>query len=137
MALYDDGSGKTRLCTVRLATGDRELLVPLEREYKGNTLTVPAGFVTDYSSVPAFARFIVRWSKIDVAGVVHDWCYAVGLPDASGVPSRKLSDEIWLHIAQSGHSSANWLQAHLCWLGLRIGGKPAWRKHRARDAPEA
>jgi hypothetical protein len=129
-----DPSQQTRLRTERLADGKRELLSELRRESCGATIVVPDGFQTDYSSIPFWARFVVRWSRVDVAGVVHDWCYHVGLQDESGRPSRALSDRIWRDIARRGQSRANALQAWVCWTGLWLGGWCAWNKSRARDA---
>ena len=125
---------QTRLRTERLENGDRVLLAPLERESCEAKIVVPEGFETDFSSVPFWARFVVRWSRVDVAGVVHDWCYHVGLRDESGKPSRALSDRVWRDIAQRGQSRANPVQAWLCWTGLWLGGWCAWNKSRAADA---
>ena len=129
-----DVSHKTRLRTERLADGTRELLAELTREARDVTIVVPKGFQTDYSSIPFWARFVVRWSKVDVAGVVHDWCYHVGLQDESGKPSKALSDHIWRDIARGGESKANPLQAWVCWVGLRLDARQPWKEHRARDA---
>jgi hypothetical protein len=129
-----DTSQQTRLRTERLADGKRELLAELRRESCGVTIVVPEGFPTDFSSIPFWARFVVRWSRVDVAGVVHDWCYHVGLQDESGRPSRALSDKIWRDIAQRGQSRANPLQAWVCWTGLWLGGWYVWNKRRAADA---
>ena len=132
--MIHDVSRESRLRTVRLADGRRELLSELTREACGVEIVVPTGFKTDYSSIPAFARWIVRWSKVDVAGVVHDWCYHVGVQDESGEPSKALADRIWKEIAQRGASRANPVQAWLCWAGLRIDARRAWRRHRSNDA---
>ncbi len=129
-----DPSQDTRLRTERLANGKRELLADLTRQSCGATIVVPEGFPTDFSSIPFWARFVVRWSRVDVAGVVHDWCYDIGLTDPSGQPSRELSDAIWRDIARRGESRANTFQAWVCWAGLRLGGWIAWNKHRAKDA---
>jgi len=131
--LYDV-SHESRLRTERLADGRRKLLTELTREACGVKIVVPKGFSSDYSSIPALARFIVRWSKVDVAGVVHDWCYHVGLQDDSGKPSKTLSDLIWREIAQRGESRANPLQAWVCWAGLRIDARGPWKRRRAQDA---
>ncbi|NNE20939.1 MAG: DUF1353 domain-containing protein [Myxococcales bacterium] len=128
-----DPSQDTRLRTERLANGNRELLADLTRQSCGVNIVVPKGFETDFSSIPFWARFVVRWSRVDVAGVVHDWCYHTGIRDEFGKPSRSLSDDIWRHIAERGDSQANPLQAWVCWAGLRLGGWMAWNKHRRRD----
>lgn len=140
MSLCEEGAGmihdvsqKTRLRTERLADGRRELLAELTRKSCGVTIVVPEGFQSDYSSIPFWARFVVRWSKVDVAGVVHDWCYHVGLQDESGKPSKALSDRIWHDIAGRGDSKANPLQAWVCWAGLRLDARRPWKQHRARD----
>ncbi len=109
--------------TIRLPSGRRKLIkaltvtVPAYQEF-----VIPAGFITDYSSIPAFARIVVRWSKVDVAGVVHDYLYA------NQFLSRKDSDKIWYIIAISGNG-ANRVQAKLCYWGLRVGGWAVWSKH--------
>ena len=131
--MFYDTSKETRLRTERLPDGTRKLLTELTRKACGVDIVVPEGFPTDFSSIPAPARFIVRWSKVDIAGVVHDWCYHVGLQDESGKPSKELADRIWWVIAQRGESRANRLQAWLCWAGLRIDARRAWKEHRAKD----
>jgi hypothetical protein len=134
LSLANDPSQDTRLRTERLASGKRELLAELRRQSCGASVVVPKGFRTDFSSIPFWARFVVRWSRVDVAGVVHDWCYHLGLRDESGKPSRALSDKVWRDIAQRGDSKANALQAWVCWTGLRLGGWIAWNRHRAEGA---
>jgi hypothetical protein len=112
--------------TRRLSDGTRELLADLTIELaEDEAITVPRGFVTDYSSIPWIFRFIVRWSKVDIAGVVHDWLYY------TGSRSQAEADRLWRLIARAGQHRANALQAWLGWLGLRIGGWCAWRRHRA------
>ena len=99
------------------------------------------GFNTDFSSIPQCCAWLVRWSKVDVAGVFHDALYAreawgVDWEKRSEEPcermplSRKDSDKVWRDIAMMGRHRANWLQAHLGYLALRVGGGPAWRRHR-------
>jgi len=114
------------LHTRRLSDGTRELLQDLRIQLGPERwLTVPTGFVTDYSSIPWIFRFVVRWSKVDIAGVVHDWLYY------TGSVTRKEADRTWRQIARAGKHRANWLQAWLCWIGLWIGGACSWRRHRA------
>ncbi len=110
-----------------LPDGRRRLNRPLSYLIDGVNITVPAGFVTDYSSHPALSRFIVRFDKVDYAGVVHDWLYQ------TGEMSRSKADKIWRRVAQYGTHSANWAQAWSSWLGIRLGGWRTWRKYRKAD----
>jgi hypothetical protein len=107
--------------------GRRRLLRDLTVEVDSEQFTVPAGTLTDFSSIPWFGRMLVDWSKVDIAGVVHDWLYQ------RGVTSRARADEIWRLLAVSGSHRANALQARVAWLALRVGGGLAWRRHRRRD----
>ena len=84
----------------------------LTGNYK-NRITVPMGFPTDYSSIPAPCRPIVHWSKVDVAGVVHDHLYKAQRM------SRRDDDYMWWLLARSGSWRADLIQASLCWLALR------------------
>ena len=65
------------LQTLKWPDGSRVLLKPLVVEALGYRIRIEADedFKTDFSSIPAFGRWVVRWSKVDVAGVVHDWLY--------------------------------------------------------------
>ena len=122
-----------KLRVERLVGGDRQLLEPMkvkvdadlsgvtvtaERngavESNQGTIEVPADFVTDYSSIPTQFQWVVKWSKVDIAGVVHDFLYQ----DTNC--SRKVADDVWRELAKSGLCwKANWFQAWLCWLMIR------------------
>lgn len=112
------------LQTERLADGRRKLLRDLTIEINNTQYNVPKGFVTDFSSVPWFGRFVVRWSKIDIAGVVHDYLYD------HGTGSRSSADWVWYQIAISGPHRANLLQAWICWISLVLFGWTAWNSSR-------
>ncbi len=112
------------LQTERRSDGRRTLLRDLTVEAGGYAITVPRGFVTDYSSIPWFGRWLVRWSKVDVAGVVHDYLYWC----ARGTVPALASDWIWKEIAGSGDRYANVLQRWLAWMALALGGRVTYRK---------
>lgn len=129
------GHGPARLCgsllrTERQPDGRRKLLQPLGVIVDGEQITVPKDTRTDFSSIPSYARFLVRWSKVDLAGVVHDNLYQEGeLP-------RRLADRVLRLVAVSGTYRANFVQAWIAWFFLRTFGYIAWRQHRKNDRDE-
>jgi Protein of unknown function (DUF1353) len=123
------------LQTERMADGKRKLLRILDMQIGEDLLSIENGFETDYSSIPWFGRFVVRWSKVDVAGVVHDWLYINGMV-GDDIISRKFADRIWRITAASGSHRANAVQAWICWMSLRIGGFLAWRRYRKAQISE-
>ncbi len=110
--------------TERREDGKRRLLRDLIVEIEGDRITIPANTVTDFSSIPWYGRILVRWSKVDIAGVVHDWYYQTGFT------SRAQADAIWRILAMAGTHHANAIQAWIGWLALRVGGWIAWRRYR-------
>ncbi len=114
--------------TERMKNGYRRLLRDLVVKVDGELFTIPIETVTDFSSIPWFGRVLVRWSKVDIAGVVHDWLYF------TGVTSRARADKIWRLVAIAGEHHANALQAWIGWFALRVGGWVAWRQLRQGSA---
>lgn len=112
------------LQTERQPNGRRLLLRKLEVDVDGEVIPIPKHTVTDYSSIPWFGRIVVRWSKVDIAGVVHDHLYC------TQTMSRARADRIWRLVAVAGEHHANALQAWICWAALRLGGWIAWNQHR-------
>ena len=93
----------------------------------GQQITIPAGTLTDFSSIPWFGRILVRWSKVDIAGVVHDWLYQTAFT------SRARADKTWRLVAIAGEHHANAFQAWVGWLALRVSGWLAWYRLRNQD----
>jgi hypothetical protein len=116
------------LQTERLPSGKRRLIRDLIVEVEGKPFTIPKDTRTDFSSIPAIGRMFVRWSKVDIAGVVHDWLYENGEPNGD----RREADRIWRLVAVSGQHHANAFQAWGCWFFLRLFGGFAWNRHRRR-----
>lgn len=119
------------LQTERLENGHRKLLRTLTVKINQQYISVPKGTETDYSSIPWFGRMIVRWSKVDIAGVVHDHLYAEA-KIANQPITRKTADDIWRQIALAGKHHANLFQAWVCWFFLRLGGWYVWNKYRKK-----
>lgn len=125
------------LQTERQSDGRRRLLRDLVIEVDGLKITVPMNTLTDFSTIPWFGRFLVRWSKVDIAGVVHDWLYRNAATSKARTIkiSRKRADKIWRLVALAGKHHANAFQAWVGWLALRIGACCIWRRLRKKDPP--
>jgi Protein of unknown function (DUF1353) len=89
-------------------------------------VVVPAGFVTDFASVPRIpVAFWLVGGTAHAAAVVHDWLYTTGQ-----VPKRSADLVLYEAMVLSGLSS--WR----CWTiyeGVNWGGDKAWNDHRAQD----
>ena len=116
------------LQTERQSDGRRRLLRDLVVAVDGLEITIPDGTVTDFSTIPWFGRILVRWSKVDIAGVVHDWLYQTAFT------SRARADRIWRLVAIAGEHHANTFQGWVGWFALRVGGWLVWKRLRKQDA---
>ena len=120
------------LKTKRLPDGDRELLGPLKVERLlselprlnvasgdvcNGRITINSGFISDFSSIPTPLHWVVGWSQVDVAGVVHDFLYR-----DTACP-RAVADDVWLELARSGAVGVGRCRARLCWTILRGFGR--------------
>jgi hypothetical protein len=113
----------------RVRDGKRMLLRELVLELPDGRYTAPAGFVTDYSSIPWWGAWFVHWSKVDLAGIVHDQLYAHGRMH-DRVIRRHEADRVWREVAMAGTHRANTLQAWVGWGVLRLGGWLYWYPYR-------
>lgn len=78
-------------------------------------IEVPAGFTTDFASVPRWPlTFALLGQYGNAAAVLHDWLYS------SGQLSREAADRVFLNALRSS-GIARW-RAYLMWAGVRIGG---------------
>lgn len=104
-----------------------ELLEPfrywIDELHDGPVIELPAGFRTDFASIPRlFWNILPPWGKYGKAAVIHDWLYK------SGVFSRERSDEIFLEAMKLlGVSTA---VRYIIYYGVRLGGWIAWSGHR-------
>ena len=98
-----------------LSGGDSVLLRPLDyRCHLGNVI-VPAGFVTDFASIPRLLRVIVTGQdNTRKPAVIHDYLYVKKLVE------RSKADKIfYLALRDSG---ADWWKSRLIWAAVRVGG---------------
>ena len=78
-------------------------------------ITVPAGFETDFASVPRWPlTFALLGSYGHAAAVIHDWLYT------TAQLSRAAADRVFLSALRSS-GIARW-RAWLMWAGVRLGG---------------
>ena len=123
---------RSTLQMVRCDDGTRKLLEDFTLTI-GNLcpITVHKDFVTDFSSLPPGLRWTMHWSRVDVAGVVHDWLYYQNVKTPG--MTRLKADWIWCDIAVNGNRHANLIQAAAGWLGLRIYGWKVWRGYQRNE----
>lgn len=93
----------------------------------GKSVTVPAGFVTDYASVPRSLQWMIgKQGRYSRATVLHDFLYW------TQICSRKQSDNLlWIMMAQSGVPGT---QRSTITDGVELGGGPAWKRNERRRA---
>jgi hypothetical protein len=85
---------------------------------------VPAGFVTDFASVPRLPlAFLLTGDSAHEAAVVHDFLYSRGLV------TREMADAVFREAAKVS-GEPGW-KSWLLFLGVRLGGWVAWNDHRS------
>ena len=86
-------------------------------------IAVPAGFVTDFASVPALAQGLIpRLGPHSVAAIIHDYLYW----DQSC--TRLEADNIMVQIMKEYGSS--WATRALVYRALRLGGGSSWQQNK-------
>ena len=102
---------------------DKPLIYEIGNEGSGNFITVPAGFHTDFASVPRLFRvFFSSWEKYGNAAVLHDWLYW------RQNTSRKQADDIFYEAM--GVLGASYFTRHALYLAVRSFGWIAWRRNK-------
>ena len=106
-----------------------EVLEPLV--YRGNrdTFVVPAGFRTDFASVPRVVVWLIpRFGRYTPAAVLHDWLTSAGL--RTGVVSSRDADGIFRRVMAELQVPP--VRRWLMWAGVRWGAltdpqrRPGW-----------
>lgn len=111
---------QTSLDTRELSDNRFVLLAPLvySSVLLGRDITVPAGFVTDFASVPRLpVAYLLAGGEANEAAVVHDYLY-----HSHDVP-RPTADAVFEEaMATTGQP---WWRRKLMWAGVRLfGGTP-------------
>ncbi len=98
-------------------------------KYPGLRIRVAAGFVTDFASIPRFARLLIpKLGRYNKAAVVHDAIYqgAFSTTGPSWVWERKDADDAFL-AGMVALGVAPWKRRLMYWA-VRVGGWAAWKK---------
>lgn len=95
----------------------------------GRTWRVPAGFVTDLASVPrALWGLYPPFGSYEDAAVVHDFMYTYQSTLSPEVDKGFADDHLMQGMVARG---TGWLTRHAVYWGVKVGGGPAWRGHKA------
>ena len=79
---------------------------------------VPAGFRTDFASVPRVVTWLVpRFGAYTLAAILHDWLVTEGL--RTGVVTSRQADGIFRRVMRE--SGVPVLRRWLMWAGVRWG----------------
>jgi hypothetical protein len=91
----------------------------------GITLTIPAGFKTDLSTVPRILwPLFAPYGDFIRAAIVHDWMYVTDYKRAKfgTYRARKLADDEMLYLS-SCYNPKNPIDNYLRWAAVRIFGR--------------
>lgn len=89
---------------------------------KDRSVTVPAGFVTDFASTPRWAWWLLPpWGKYGRAALVHDFCYSAQFT------TKAEADAVFLEGMRL--SGVGRLRARVMFLAVALFGGAAWRGH--------
>jgi hypothetical protein len=111
-----------------------EVVAALVYHGRRDTFVVPAGFRTDFATVPRMVVWLIpRFGRYTLAAVLHDWLTSEGL--RTGVVSSRDADGLFRRVmAELGVPP---VRRWVMWAGVRWGAlanplrRPGW----LRDAP--
>lgn len=101
-----------------------ELIAPLAFDSDAaGRIVVPAGFATDFGSVPRVLEWVVSGedSQLVPGSIVHDYIYRGG----GLVSGRRVSriDADRLLIEAMADRGAGWAKRNAVWSAIRVGGR--------------
>jgi len=103
-----------------------KLITPFAVKVRGKEITVPAGFKTDFASVPRlFWNLAPPWGKYSRAAVVHDWLYQ------SGITEKDVADLIFKAL-MIRYGVPAW-KAEVMYKAVKWFGGAAWKACRKRQ----
>ena len=100
-------------------------------------ITVPAGFMTDFMSVPPEVPDAEYLAQSKRAGAVHDFLYTASKDGTHPAPNRDIADRILREmfitdVTEGGGASTEeqriglFVRANLVYAGVRAGGESHW-----------
>lgn len=94
-------------------------------------LEAPAGFITDFASIPPPFRNLISptHAKLGRPAVLHDFAYAVGFRDSRSICDSLIYQGMW-------SEGASGLMRESVFAGVRLGGWRAWNSYRERSSLE-
>lgn len=97
---------------------------PFVWETDTERVEVPAGFETDFASVPRWpVVFTLLGERIYAAAVLHDWLYR------TGQVSRREADALFYRAMRAEGIARPYALA--AWLGARLVGWLTWARYRS------
>jgi hypothetical protein len=124
----------SRTVTVRRVSDELwEVVEPLVYRGRSDTFVVPAGFRTDFATVPRPVVWLIpRFGRYTLAAVLHDWLVTDGL--AAGVVSARDADGLFRRVLRELDVPP--VRRWLMWTGVRWGSAASGRwTGWWRDAP--
>jgi hypothetical protein len=92
------------------------LLSPLVYEHNGKVYTAPAGFKTDFASIPKLLHGIIDESEADIrdAAVIHDFLYT-----EKSIPRKEADKVLYIAMRELG---ASMIKAGIVYNFVRLFG---------------
>lgn len=88
-------------------------------------LCIPAGYCTDFASVPRIpVVYASVGGKAVLPAIVHDYLYDCWPPRLT----RKQADQVFLEAMQTANDPPSAITRRLMYWGVRLGGALSWHK---------
>jgi Protein of unknown function (DUF1353) len=95
------------------------------------TIVVPAGFITDYASIPQVLHSVLPpRGKGNRANIVHDYLYRYAPRDPRTGASVTQATADRIKLEGDAILGERWTRRWAMYVGLRVGGWVTWRRYR-------